>query len=41
MKKFRKTETFEITESNIFYVKSGANHDAAIKNWLGALLVEL
>ena len=41
MKKLRKPEILEIAERDIFYVKSGANNNAAIKNWLPALFVEL
>ena len=30
-----------MAESDIFYVKLGANYDAAIESWLQALFVEI
>ena len=41
MKKFWKPETLEMAESDIFYEKSNADHDAAIEKCLRALFVEL
>ena len=34
MKIFWKAQTLEMAESNIFFAKSAANHEAAIQNWL-------
>ena len=33
MKKFWKAESLQIAESDIFHVKSGADHDYSIRNW--------
>ena len=41
MKKFWKPKILEMAESDIFHVKSGVDHDAAIENWLRVLFVEL
>ena len=41
MKKFWKPEISEIAESDIFYVKSGSDHDASIANWLRPGFVEI
>ena len=41
MKKFWKPENLEMAESDIFYVKSSANHDAVIEKWLQTVFVEL
>ena len=40
MKKFWKPEILDMAESDIFCVKSSADHDAAIENWLRPLFVE-
>ena len=34
MKQFWKPEILEMAENDIFYVKSGDEHDAENKNWL-------
>ena len=34
MKIFWKAEILEMAESNIFYVKCGADHDGAMEKWL-------
>ena len=39
--KILETWISEIAESDIFYVKSSADDDSAIENWLRALFVEL
>ena len=41
MKTFWKHEILEMAESDICFVKSGHNHDAAIENCLRSLIVEL
>ena len=41
MKIFWKAQILEMAESYIFCVKSHADHDAAIENWLRPLFVEL
>ena len=41
MKKFWKPEILEVAESDIFSVKSVADHDATVENWLRRLFVEL
>ena len=41
MKKFSKPEILDMAESDKIFVKSGANRDSAIENWLRALFVEL
>ena len=38
---FWKAQILEMAESDIFCVKSGAGHDAAIENWLRSLFVVL
>ena len=40
-KKFWKPEILEVAESDIFCVKSGADHDTVIGNWPQPLFVEL
>ena len=40
MKKFWKPENLEMAESAIFYVKSGADHDSAMENWLQPGFIE-
>ena len=41
MKIFWKAQTLEVAESDIFSVKSGANHDAEIENWLQLFFFEI
>ena len=41
MNNFWKPQILEMAESDIFSVKSGADHDAAIQNWLPPLCVDL
>ena len=41
MKKFWKPQILEMAESDIFCVKSDADYDAAIQNWLRPLFVDL
>ena len=41
MKNFSRAQILEMAESYIFSVKSHADHDAAIRNWLRPLFVEL
>ena len=41
MKTFWKAEILQMAESDIFDVKSGADHHAAIQNWLRPRFVEL
>ena len=41
MKHLWKPQILEMAESDIFCVKSGADHDTAIKNWLRPLFVDL
>ena len=41
MKYFLKAEIIPMAESDIFDVKSGANQDTAIQNWLRPRFVEL
>ena len=41
MKTFWKHEILEMAESDVCFVKSGHNHDAAIENCLRSLIVEL
>ena len=40
MKNFWKPQILEMAESDIFCVKSAADHDAAIPNWLPPLFVD-
>ena len=40
MKKFWKAEILQMAESDIFDVQLGADHDAAIQNWLRFRFVE-
>ena len=41
MKKFCKAEILQMAESDIFDVKSGADRDVAVQNWLRPRFVEL
>ena len=41
MQKFWKAEILERAESDIFCVRPGADHDAALENWLRPQFVEL
>ena len=41
MKIFWKAEILQMAKSDICYVKSDADHDAAIQNWLIPRFVEL
>ena len=41
MRIFWKAQILEMAESDIFWVKPGADHDVAIENWLRPLLVDL
>ena len=41
MKTFWKAEILQMAESDIFNVKSGADHHAAIQSWLPPRFVEL
>ena len=40
MKNFWKPQILEMAESDIFCVKSGADHHVAIPNWLPPLFVD-
>ena len=41
MKKFWKAEILQMAESDIFDIKLGVDHDAAIPNWLRPRFVDL
>ena len=41
MKFFLKAQTFKMAQSDILFAKSGAGHDAAIRNWLRPFLAEI